>query len=140
MPPSTPCGNNLAKNHFWSPCDRIPRPHPTSATLIHKAKRYLSECDDEDSSGCADLGPIRPLWLNQMPAEIGDLSPLCSTCGYKEANPCSHCTLSFQFFLFFSVFKRAKDEVTMLQWMIHWEFMFWKLFPFACFLSGPFPI
>lgn len=70
-----------------------------------------------------------------MPAEIRDLSPLCSTCGYKEANPCSHCTLSLQIFLYFSVFKLAKDEVTMLQWMMHWEFMFWKLFPFAYLLA-----
>lgn len=125
MPPSTPCGNNLAENppglHVIVSHHSTP-PQLSSATLIHKARRYLS---DQDFSGCADLGPIRHLRLNRMPAEIRDLSPLCSTCGYKEANPCGHCTLSFQFFFFFlSFFKLAKDEVTMLQWVIHLEFMF----------------
>lgn len=104
MPPSTPCGNNLAENppglHVIVSHHSTP-PQLSSATLIHKARRYLSERVDQDFSGCADLGPIRHLRLNRMPAEIRDLSPLCSTCGYKEANPCGHCTLSFQFFFFF---------------------------------------
>lgn len=54
----------------------------------------------------------------------------------KKPIPAAVVRYRFKCFLFFfSVFELAKDEVTMLQRMIHWEFMFWKIFPFACSLA-----
>lgn len=137
---STPCGNNLVENPPRLDVIAQPLHTHTLPPSIHKAKsikRCLSELVEEDFSGCTDLNPIRHLWVNWMPTESRDLSPLCSSCGYKEENPCSHCTLSF-FSLFFC--KHTKDEVTKLEWLIHWEFMFYgncfhfsNCFKFVCF-------
>lgn len=143
---STPCGNNLVENP--PRLDVIANPHPSTLTpppSIHRAKsikRCLSELVEEDFSGCTDLNPIRHLWVNWMPTESRDLSPLCSSCGYKEENPRSHCTLSFFFFSLSFICKDTKDEVTKLEWLIHWEFMsygncfhFSNCFKFVLFVS-----
>lgn len=123
-PPPVDC-----RESSWSPCDCIPPLHPTSAQLSHphpqsqevsvwtcwprllwlRWPRPYQTPPAEPNAGWDPglIASLQHLWLQRSQS----LRPLCFI-------------FSFFFLFFLSFFKLAKDEVTMLQWVIHLEFMF----------------
>lgn len=123
-----PLWKQFSRESSWSPCDCIPPLHPTSAQLSHPHP----QSQEVSVWACWP----RLLWLRwPRPHQTPPAEP---NAGWDPGLIASLQHLWLQrsqslrplyfifsiFFLFLSFFKLAKDEVTMLQWVIHLEFMF----------------
>lgn len=129
MPPSTPCGNNLAENppglHVIVPHHPTPS-HPTSAQPPSSTKPggICLSVLTKTSLAALTSAPSDTSGWTECRLRSGTYRLFAALVATKKPIPVAIVLYLFNFFSFLSFLKLAKDEVTMLQWVIHLEFMF----------------